>query len=166
MGNLVIAAAGPAGGDAALVLGVSLKADTTPQRVLVVMLGAGILLLMLVLVRRWFARTFFHGFLVAVGIFLSFDIVVFHWVFQLHRIRAGREADVIEPLLVALGIGFVTYGLRRDRAEQRGAQDDPRALTTPAIPSSSMQPWQAIQTPAAHTATPATAAAVHLFGVS
>ena len=97
------------------VLAAGLKATTTTQRVLVVQLGAGIMLLMLVLVRRWFARAFFHGFLVAVGTFFSFDIVVFHWVFQLHRLTAGREANLFEPLLVALGIGFVAYGLRGER---------------------------------------------------
>jgi hypothetical protein len=28
---------------------------------------------------------------------------VFHWVFGLHRITAGTEANVIEPILVAIG---------------------------------------------------------------
>jgi hypothetical protein len=97
------------------VLAFGLKATTTTQRILAVQVGAVILLLMLVLVRRRFARSFFHGFLVAVGTFLSFDIVLFHWVFKLHRITSGSEANAIEPLLVALGIGFVTYGVRRER---------------------------------------------------
>ncbi len=90
------------------VLAFGLKATTTTQRILAVQVGAVILLLMLVLVRRRFAHSFFHGFLVAVGTFFSFDIVLFHWVFKLHRITSGSEANVIEPLLVALGIGFAT----------------------------------------------------------
>jgi hypothetical protein len=101
------------------VLAAGLTATTTTQRVLVVLLGASILLLMLVLVQRWFARAFFLGFVVAVGFFLSFDIVIFHWVFQLHRITAGREADLIEPLLVAVGIGNLIYGLRGERPRPR-----------------------------------------------
>jgi hypothetical protein len=101
--------------EAAPVLAFGLKATTTTQRVLAVQVGALILLPMLALMRRWFARSFFHGFLVAVGTFLSFDIVLFHWVFKLHRITSGQEANVIEPLLVALGIGFVAYGVRRER---------------------------------------------------
>jgi hypothetical protein len=53
-----------------------------------------------------------HGFC---GIFLSFDIVVFHWVFRLHRITSGPEANVIEPILVLIGIGFVAYGLTHEK---------------------------------------------------
>jgi predicted membrane protein DUF2243 len=95
---------------------VAVTADTTTERVLAVLLGAGILLLMLALVWRRFPRTFVHGFVVAAGVFLSVDIVVFHWILRLHRITAGPEADVIEPVLVALGAGFLTYGLLGERA--------------------------------------------------
>jgi hypothetical protein len=69
----------------------------------------------LVLARRFGSSSFFHGFLVAVGVFLSLDIVVVHWIFRLHRVTAGPEANVIEPILVAFGVGFVIYGLRRER---------------------------------------------------
>jgi len=65
--------------------------------------------------KRLGSSSFFHGFLVAVGVFLSLDIVVVHWIFGLHRVTAGPEANVIEPILVAAGIGFVIYGLRRER---------------------------------------------------
>jgi uncharacterized membrane protein len=98
-----------------------ITADTTTERVLVVVLGAGILLGMLAVVWRRFARTFFHGFLVAAGVFLSVDIVVFHWTFRLHRITAGPEANVIEPVLVVVGLGFITHGLLRERAAAGGA---------------------------------------------
>lgn len=97
---------------------VGLIADTTTERALVLLLGGGSLLVTLVLARRFFSKSFFHGFLMAVGIFLSFDIVVFHWLFQLHRLTKGQEADVIEPLLVALGVGFVAYGFVRERRQR------------------------------------------------
>jgi hypothetical protein len=44
---------------------VGLTADTPTERVLVVLLGAGILLFMLALVWRLYPRTFLHGFFVA-----------------------------------------------------------------------------------------------------
>lgn len=111
---------------------VGLTADTPTERVLVVLLGAGILLFMLALVWRLYPRTFLHGFFVAAGVFLSFDIVVFHWIFGLHRITAGPEADVIEPVLVVLGVGFITYGLLRERTDDHGrsARDGP-PMTAP-----------------------------------
>jgi hypothetical protein len=98
---------------------VALAANTTAERVGVVLFGAGVLVLTLVLARRFYAPSFFHGFLAAVGIFLSFDIVVFHWLFGLHRITEGSEADVIEPVLVALGVGFVAYALMAERRPER-----------------------------------------------
>jgi hypothetical protein len=85
---------------------------TMGGRIAVVLLGVAILLLTLMGARRWYPPSFFRGFAVAVGIFLSFDIVVFHWLFRLHRITAGPEADVIEPILVAVGVGLVAVGLR------------------------------------------------------
>src|SRR6266542_3420965 len=60
------------------------------------------------------------GVLVAVGVFLSIDIVVVHWIFRLHRVTGGPEANVIEPILVAAGAAFVIYGLRRERRSPRG----------------------------------------------
>jgi hypothetical protein len=89
--------------------------NTTAERVGVVLLGAGVLVVTLVLVRRFYSPSVFHGFLAAVGVFFSFDLIVFHWVFGLHRITEGSEADVIEPVLVALGVGFVAYALMRER---------------------------------------------------
>jgi uncharacterized membrane protein len=105
------------------ILGLSapFKAETFGQRLAVVAVGGAILLLSLVAVRRMFSRSFFHGFLVSSGIFLSFDIVVFHWLFRLHRITAGREANVIEPLFVALGLTLIAVGFRQER---RSRSDD------------------------------------------
>jgi hypothetical protein len=95
----------------------SLQPDSVAGRVVVVALGAAFLLLSLGLVQRIYPPPFFRGFLVAVGIIFSFDVVVFHWVFQLHRITDGSEADVIEPVLVAIGLGFVLHGLLRERSQ-------------------------------------------------
>src|SRR5262245_15433086 len=59
--------------------------------------------------------SFFRGFLVAIGTFLSYDLLVLHWVFRLHRLTSGPEADVVEPLFFALGVVFIIYGLRSER---------------------------------------------------
>ena len=92
----------------------SLEPDTGEGRVAVVLLGAAIVVLALALAKRAYPPSFFRGFLVAVGVIFSFDIVVFHWVFGLHRITAGTEADVIEPIVVATGVAFVALGLRNE----------------------------------------------------
>jgi hypothetical protein len=93
-------------------MGLWMLRETIAGRVAVVLLAAAFLLLPLVLAKRLASSSFFRGFLVAVGVFLSFDIVVFHWLFRLHRITAGSQANVIEPILVAAGAGFVIHGLR------------------------------------------------------
>ncbi len=89
--------------------------ETMAGRIAVVLLAVAIL----ILTSYWRSASArprsFTGFLVAVGIFLSIDIVVVHWIFRLHRVTAGPEANVIEPILVAAGLGFVIYGLRRER---------------------------------------------------
>jgi len=92
---------------------------TTTGRILVVLVGAAVLLVTLAGVWRLFARAFFYGFLVATGVFLSFDIVVFHWLFGLHRITEGPEAGPIEVVMVALGIALVTLGLIGDHRDRR-----------------------------------------------
>jgi uncharacterized membrane protein len=98
-----------------LALGAPFEAETFAQRLAVVLVGGAILLFTLVLVRRTFSGPFFYGYLLATGTFLSFDIVVFHWLFRLHRITSGPEANVIEPLLVALGLGFIVVGFFKGR---------------------------------------------------
>lgn len=95
--------------------GSGLTVATMTGRIAAVALGAAVLIGCLVASRRFFSRSFFHGFMVSTGVFLSFDIVVFHWVFRLHRITSGPEANVIEPILVLVGIGFVAYGLTHEK---------------------------------------------------
>jgi uncharacterized membrane protein len=99
-----------------LALTAPFRAVTLAQRLAVVLAGTSSLFLSLIMVKRMFSRSFFDGFLVSVGVFLSFDIVVFHWLFRLHRITTGQEANVIEPILVVLGLSFIVYGVRRERS--------------------------------------------------
>lgn len=66
----------------------TLTPDTMASRVAVVLLAVAILIGTLVLAKRLGSSSFFHGFLVAVGVFLSLHIVVVHWIFQLHRVTA------------------------------------------------------------------------------
>jgi uncharacterized membrane protein len=84
-------------------------------RIAEVALGAIVLIGSLAASRRFYSRSFFHGFMVSSGIFLSFDIVVFHWLFKLHRVTPGPEANIIEPLFVLAGIGFIAYGLINEK---------------------------------------------------
>ena len=84
-------------------------------------IGFGVLCLILFLMAAArLSPSFFNGFLVAIGTFLSFDMILFHWVFQLHRLTSGPEANVLEPLFVGLGIVFVIVGLRRERSTRVG----------------------------------------------
>jgi hypothetical protein len=94
-----------------------LGVTTMAGRIAVLALGAAVFIACLEIARRYYSRAFFHGALVCTGVFLSFDVVVFHWVFRLHRVTDGPEADVIEPLAVLIGIVFVTYGLKREKAK-------------------------------------------------
>jgi len=87
---------------------------TMAGRVAAVLLGCAILVLCLVAAKRYASPSFYHGFMVSAGVFLSFDMILFHWVFRLHRITSGPEADIIEPLLVLVGIALVAYGLARE----------------------------------------------------
>jgi uncharacterized membrane protein len=88
---------------------------TMGGRIAVVAFGCLCLVVFLVAAGR-LSRSFFNGFLVAVGTFLSFDMILFHWVFQLHRLTSGPEANVLEPLFVLLGVAFIVIGLRRERS--------------------------------------------------
>ncbi|WP_391558834.1 DUF2243 domain-containing protein [Robertmurraya sp.] len=97
-------------------LAFGLKADTGPERIGAVGIGILILLLLMTLFYRLFSKSFFHGFIVATGLFLSFDIVVFHWVFQLHRITSGPEANWLEPLFVLGGTFLLLYGIKKERS--------------------------------------------------
>ena len=97
---------------------------TMAGRLWVVALGCGFLVLFLFAAAR-LSRSFFNGFLVAVGMFMSVDMILFHWIFQLHRLTSGPEANVLEPFFVVLGVAFIVEGLRRERSGA-GAQTIPR----------------------------------------
>ena len=75
---------------------------------------------------RFYSRSFFHGFMVSAGVFLSFDIVVLHWVFKLHRITNGPEADIIEPLFVLIGVGMIAYGLINEKRQSSKVEGNSR----------------------------------------
>jgi len=94
---------------------------TMGGRIGVIMLGVVALVGFLSLSMR-FGPSFFRGFLVAVGTFLSFDMILFHWVFQLHRLTIGPESDIIEPAFMLLGLAFIIYGIRAERASRRTTQ--------------------------------------------
>jgi uncharacterized membrane protein len=98
-------------------LAMNLRAETMSGRIGAVMLAVGIIVVAMIGSRLFFPRPFFHGFVVAVGMFLSIDIVLIHWVFQLHRITSGPEANVLEPIFVVLGVAFLVYGIRNERAK-------------------------------------------------
>jgi hypothetical protein len=93
----------------------SLRAETMAGRLGALLLALAIMVGAMIGARLWFPRSFFHGFIVATGVFLSIDIVLVHWIFQLHRITNGPEANVIEPILVVLGIVFLWFGIRNER---------------------------------------------------
>ena len=93
---------------------------TMAGRLLVIGLGCVCLVLFLMAAAR-LSSSFFNGFLVAIGIFMSFDMILFHWIFQLHRLTSGPEANVLEPAFVALGVAFVIVGLRRERSRRVAA---------------------------------------------
>lgn len=91
-----------------------LKAETQVERIGAVFFGVFVFIVLMAVFYRYFPKSFIHGFTVATGIFLSFDIVVFHWIFQLHRITNGPEANWIEPILVIVGTIFVWYGIKKE----------------------------------------------------
>lgn len=88
--------------------------ETVGERIGAVGTGLVILLIIMIVLKRWFSASFFHGFLVATGLFLSFDIVVFHWFFHLHRITSGPEANWLEPIFVMFGTWLFFYGLIKE----------------------------------------------------
>lgn len=96
-------------------LAFGMKANTQAERIGAVFFGVCVLLILMAIFHRFFSKAFFHGFTVATGLFLSFDIVVFHWIFQLHRITSGPEANWLEPLFVLSGSLLVWYGISKER---------------------------------------------------
>lgn len=84
-------------------------------RISAVMFGVVILGVLVLLTKKWASNSFLNGFLAATGLFLSFDIVVFHWFFHLHRITSGPEANVLEPIFVVAGTYLVSYAVKLER---------------------------------------------------
>jgi len=97
-------------------LAFTLKATTMPERLGSVLVAVVLFVVLAYLAFRFFSRSFFHGFIVAAGLILSLDIVLLHWIFQLHRITNGPEADLLEPLFVLCGIALTAIGVRRETA--------------------------------------------------
>jgi uncharacterized membrane protein len=97
----------------------TLKATTMAERLGSVFVAAILFVLLAYMAFQFFSRSFFHGFIVAAGLILSLDIVLLHWIFQLHRITSGPEADVLEPLFVMCGIALTIIGVRRELATRR-----------------------------------------------
>lgn len=79
-----------------------------------VALAVVIVVATLVVANRLYSVSFFNGFLVAIGIFLSFDLFLVHWMLELHRITSGPEAVWLEIPLFVTGLVFVSIGLRRE----------------------------------------------------
>ncbi|MCA1035304.1 MULTISPECIES: hypothetical protein [Bacillaceae] len=98
-----------------------LKAETSMERIGAVFFGVCVLGILMLIFHRLFTAAFFNGFTAATGLFLSFDIAVFHWIFQLHRITNGPEANWLEPLFVIGGSFLVWYGIKRERMGVREA---------------------------------------------
>ncbi|MBM7692203.1 putative membrane protein [Peribacillus deserti] len=98
---------------------VGLKAETPAGRIGAVFFGVLVLLVLMFFFYRYFSKAFFNGFTVATGLFLSFDIIVFHWIFKLHRITMGPEANWIEPLFVVFGIVIVYFGIKQEKLLSR-----------------------------------------------
>jgi len=94
----------------------TLKATTMLERLGSVLVAVVLFVVLAYLAFHFFSRSFFHGFIVAAGLILSLDIVLLHWLFQLHRITNGPEADVLEPLFVVCGIALTIIGVKRESA--------------------------------------------------
>ncbi|HZG75961.1 MAG TPA: hypothetical protein VEZ72_08895 [Paenibacillus sp.] len=91
-----------------------LQAETLAGKLGALAFGVAALVGCIAWMKRRFPPSFYHGFLVSTGLFFSFDIVAFHWVFGLHRITDGPEANVLEPILVAVGVVLLVRGLRAE----------------------------------------------------
>lgn len=89
--------------------------DSMSERLGAIGFGLVMLALFMILFKKLFSESFFNGFLVATGLFLSFDIVVFHWLFGLHRITSGPEANWLEPLFVLCGTLVIFFGVIKER---------------------------------------------------
>lgn len=91
-----------------------LQAETLAGKLGALAFGVAALAGCILWMKRRFPPSFYRGFIVSTGLFFSFDIVAFHWVFGLHRITDGPEANVLEPILVAIGVLLLVRGLRAE----------------------------------------------------
>ncbi|WP_096200605.1 hypothetical protein [Bacillus sp. FJAT-45350] len=94
---------------------IELTATTTLQRLGALLFAGVATIIFYYFCRKFFPLSFFHGVIVASGFFASFDIVVIHWIFQLHRLTYGPEVYILEPLLVIIGILMFLYGIKKER---------------------------------------------------
>ncbi|SDO19266.1 hypothetical protein [Alkalicoccus daliensis] len=90
------------------------EAETLPERLWALFFVLVMTLAFYYITLRFFPPSFFHGVIFASGFFASFDVVVIHWVFQLHRLTDGPEANIIEPVLVVIGIIMMFYALKKE----------------------------------------------------
>ncbi|MFC7371720.1 DUF2243 domain-containing protein [Fictibacillus iocasae] len=97
------------------VLAFGFEAQSQEERIGAVIFGVVLLITMLFAIYKAFTRSFFNGFVGAIGFFLSLDTVLFHWIFQLHRITKGPEANVLEPIFVGVGIIFIVFSLYSEK---------------------------------------------------
>ena len=93
-----------------------LKAVSAGERIGAVFIGIIILFILLLFISKRYNSSFFHGFLAAIGLFLTVDNILFHWVFQLHRVTSGPEANILEPMFVSIGIVLVYYTWKKEKA--------------------------------------------------
>ena len=92
----------------------ALVPETMAGRIAVVLLVTATLLGTIYIAHKLYSTSFVNGFLVAIGIFLTLDLIIVHWLFELHRITSGPEAVWLEGMFVLVGIVFLTIGLRRE----------------------------------------------------
>ncbi|MBY6036406.1 DUF2243 domain-containing protein [Fictibacillus nanhaiensis] len=94
-----------------------LRAVSPIERVGAVLTGVAILIILLLFIYKRYNSSYFHGFLAAIGLFLTVDNILFHWVFQLHRITSGPEANWLEPVFIMIGAGFVYYAWKNEQPQ-------------------------------------------------
>ncbi|UCZ53278.1 DUF2243 domain-containing protein [Bacillus shivajii] len=93
------------------------KAETLIERLSALLFVLVITLFFYYICYKFFARSFFNGVIFASGFFASFDIIVVHWIFQLHRLTYGPEALIIEVLLVLVGVAMIIYAMMQEKRE-------------------------------------------------
>jgi len=94
---------------------------TTPAgKIAVIAVAIAVLIGFLVWSKRATSDAFFRGVLAGMGLVLSFDIVWVHWIFGLHHVTNTQMDLVLEPVLVLAGLGFLWFGITRERPRSIG----------------------------------------------